>query len=157
MALQAIDVDGNLLDLGQIIDVARHGAEVRIARRATAAINRSRAHVEDLVKSEGLSRDLAESLIAAFDAHGLAIHPDKPVREKIVREHSEWLPAVLRYNAVPSKVLLEICNLSNPEDRELIQTRTFRQSVAEAIVGGLIAYYGAAQPPESLWVSTTAR
>ncbi len=52
MALQAIDVDGNLLDLGQIIDVARHGAEVRIAPRATAAINRSRAHVEDLVKSE---------------------------------------------------------------------------------------------------------
>ncbi len=112
---------------------------------------------EDLLKSEGLSRDLAESLIHAFDARGLAIHPDKPVREKIVREHSEWLPAVLRYNAVPSKVLLEICNLSNSKDLELIQTRAFRQNVAEAIVDGIIAYYGAAGGPESLWVSTSAR
>ena len=52
MARRAIDVDGNSLDLGQIIDVARHGAEVRIASHATDAINRSRAHVEDLVKRE---------------------------------------------------------------------------------------------------------
>lgn len=111
----------------------------------------------DLVRSEGLSRDLAESLIDAFGARGLAVHPDKPVREKIVRQHREWLPAVLRYNAVPSKVLLEICNLANAEDRELLQTRAFRQKVAESIVDGIIAYYGDTRAPESLWAAATAR
>ncbi len=49
---QTIDVDGNALDLDQIIEVARHGAQVRIAPHAVEAINRSRAHVEDLVKRE---------------------------------------------------------------------------------------------------------
>ena len=43
------------------------------------------------------------------------------------------MPAVLRYNAVPTAVLLEVCNLANPEDRRLIETREFRQRVAEAI------------------------
>ncbi len=112
---------------------------------------------EERIKSEGLSRDLAESLIDALDARGLAVHADKPVREKIVRKRREWLPAVLRYNAVPAKVLLEICNLANPEDRKLIQTRDFRQGVAEAIVDGIIAYYGDARESESLWAATTAR
>jgi N-acetylmuramoyl-L-alanine amidase len=49
---------------------------------------------------------------------------------------------VLRYNQVPAKALLEVCNLANDEDRRLLQTRTFRQRVAEAIVRGLLAYYG---------------
>ncbi|MFQ5524899.1 MAG: N-acetylmuramoyl-L-alanine amidase [Thermoanaerobaculia bacterium] len=109
------------------------------------------------VKSEGLSRDLAEHLIDAFDSSGLAIHPDKPVREKVVRNRREWVPAVLRYNAVPAKVLLEICNLSNPEDRALLQTRAFREHVAEAIVEGIVAYYGDDAATEAPWASTTAR
>jgi N-acetylmuramoyl-L-alanine amidase len=130
---------------------------VYASRREVREKPRVAFSAEDRVKSEGLSRDLAESLIDALDARGLAIHTDKPVREKIVRKRREWLPAVLRYNAVPSKVLLEICNLSNPEDRELLQTRAFRRRAAEAIVDGIIAYYGDARVPESLWASTTAR
>lgn len=112
---------------------------------------------KERVKSEGLSRDLAESLIGALEGRRLAVHPDKPVREKVVRQRKEWVPAVLRYNAVPAKVLLEICNLSNSEDRALIQTRVFRQTVAEAIVDGIIAYYGDDGPSRSLWAVTSAR
>lgn len=93
------------------------------------------------VKSEGLSRELAENLIDAFGDLNLAVHPFKPVREKIIREGSEWVPAVLRYNSVPSKVLLEICNLANEQDRRLLQTRTYRQKIAEAIVRGILTYY----------------
>ena len=51
------------------------------------------------------------------------------------------MPAVIRYNAIPSEVLLEVCNLNNSADRKLIQTRKFRQDVAEAIVQGVLAYY----------------
>ena len=95
------------------------------------------------VKSEGLSRQLAEQVLAEFRARGLAIHPSKPVREKIIRARSAYVPAVLRYNAVPAKALLEVCNLANAEDRRLLQTRGFRQRVAEAVVEGILAYYGA--------------
>jgi N-acetylmuramoyl-L-alanine amidase len=49
---------------------------------------------------------------------------------------------VLRYNSVPSKMLLEVCNLNNDLDRKLLQTRAYRQHVAEAVLKGLLAYYG---------------
>jgi N-acetylmuramoyl-L-alanine amidase len=97
------------------------------------------------VKSEGLSRELAERIVGEIAARGLALHPTKPIREKIIRQRRAWVPAVLRYNAVPAKVLIEIGNLANPDDRRLIQTRAFRQQAAEAIVSGILAYYDAGE------------
>jgi N-acetylmuramoyl-L-alanine amidase len=98
---------------------------------------------KQLVESEGLSRELAKQIIAAFSETGLPVHPFKPVRDKIIRDkNSTWVPAVLRYNSVPAKILLEICNLANEQDRKLVQTRAYRQKVSEAIVQGILAYYG---------------
>lgn len=97
---------------------------------------------KERVKSEGLSRQLAEEMVGALARRGVAIHPYKPVREKIVRNRSEYVPAVLRYNAVPAKILLEICNLANSRDRALLQTREFRQRIAEAVVEAILRYYG---------------
>jgi N-acetylmuramoyl-L-alanine amidase len=94
------------------------------------------------VKSEGLSRSLAKQVVTAFESRGLAVHPFQPVRDKIIRDQKEWVPAVLRYNTVPAKMLLEVCNLNNAEDRRLLQTRNYRQQVAEAIVKGILGYYG---------------
>jgi N-acetylmuramoyl-L-alanine amidase len=98
-------------------------------------------------ESEGLSREMANFTIAAFRARGLEVHPYKPVRERIIRQRRhEFVPAVLRYNSIPAKMLVEVCNLANEEDRRLIQTRAFRQQVAEAVVAGILAYYGEAEP-----------
>ena len=112
---------------------------------------------EERVKSEGLSRELAKQIIASFDALGLAVHPFKPVRDKIIRNKSTWVPAVLRYNSVPSKILLEVCNLANEQDRKLVQTRAYRQKVAEAIVRGVLAYYGQGSDAPGLPVAKTAK
>jgi N-acetylmuramoyl-L-alanine amidase len=98
------------------------------------------------VESEGLSRQLAEHTIAAFRARNLPVHPFKPVRERIIRKRAEFVPAVLRYNTIPAKLLLEVCNLANDADRKLIQTREFRQRVAEAIVAGIREYFGEEEP-----------
>jgi N-acetylmuramoyl-L-alanine amidase len=116
---------------------------VYASRREVREKPRVRYSTTERVKSEGLSRQLAEQVLAEFRARGLAIHPSKPVREKIIRARSAYVPAVLRYNAVPAKALLEVCNLANAEDRRLLQTRAFRQRVAEAVVEGILAYYGA--------------
>jgi N-acetylmuramoyl-L-alanine amidase len=94
------------------------------------------------VQSEGLSRQLAKQVIGAIEGLGLPVHPFTPVRDHIIRNRSEWVPAVLRYNSVPSKMLLEVCNLNNELDRRLLQTRAYRQHVAEAVLKGLLAYYG---------------
>ncbi len=100
----------------------------------------------DRIKSEGLSRDLASNVISAFSERGLAVHDDKPIRDRVVRSRRAWVPAILRYNEVPAQFLLEVCNLSNADDLELMKTREFRQEVAEAIVAGIIDYYGDPQP-----------
>ena len=104
----------------------------------------------ELLKAEGQSHELARELVGAFEAAGLAVHPDKPVRRQIVRRRRPWVPAVLRYNAVPTSVLLEVCNLANPEDRSLIQTREFRQRVAEAIAAGVLDHFGFDSEPGDL-------
>ena len=97
---------------------------------------------EKRVESEGLSRELAKQVVAAFQLDGLPVHPFNPVRDRIIRDNGVWVPAVLRYNSVPAKALLEICNLANDQDRALIQTHAYRQQVAQAVVQGLLAYYG---------------
>ena len=98
---------------------------------------------QERVRSEGLSRDLADEIIGSFRRQGIAIHPNKPVRDRIVRRRGNpWVPAVLRYNSVPVKVLVEVCNLVNSDDLALIKTRRFRQQVAEGLVDGLLQYYG---------------
>jgi len=94
------------------------------------------------VQSEGLSRELAQQLISAFHHQGLAVHEFKPIREKIIRNRRSFVPAVLRYNAVPAKALFEVCNLANPDDLRLIQTQRQRQRMAEALLRGILAYYG---------------
>jgi N-acetylmuramoyl-L-alanine amidase len=94
------------------------------------------------VKSQGLSRELANHVIDAFRRQQLGVHPDQPVRQKIYRGRRPWVPAVLRYNAVPAEMLLEVGNLANEKDRKLLQTRAFRQQAAEAIAEGLRTYYG---------------
>ncbi len=97
-------------------------------------------------RSEGLSRELAKQLLQSFRRQGIRIHHEKPIRDRIIRcrRCRPWVPAVVRYNAVPAKLLLEVCNLNNSEDRKLLQTRAFRQQVAVAVVDGILEYYGQA-------------
>ncbi len=100
-----------------------------------------RPSTRELLRSEGLSRELATEVLDVLREENLPVHPFKPVREKVIRNRRQWVPAVLRYNAVPAKLLLEVCNLANADDRELIQTRAYRQKVAEAVVRGILGYY----------------
>jgi len=96
---------------------------------------------KESLAAEGLSRDLAESIVDAFDENGLKVHPFNPVRDNVVRGGREWVPAVIRYNLIPTRVLLEICNLGNSKDRTLMTTAKYRQRVAETIYEGLVRFF----------------
>ncbi len=99
-------------------------------------------HTEhESLEAEGLSRGLGESMIGAFEDAQLPVHTFNPVRDNVMRDGREWVPAVIRYNLVPTRLLLEVCNLGNRRDRDLIKTKKFRQSVAEAIYRGLVDFY----------------
>ena len=100
------------------------------------------------VRSEAVSRKLASSIVESFRDHGLPIQPHQPVRNRIIRGRSRFVPAVLRGNMVPNKVLVEMVNLSNKTDAKLLGSARQRQRLADALYAGLFGYFGE-NPPDS--------
>ncbi|HEX7153298.1 MAG TPA: N-acetylmuramoyl-L-alanine amidase [Thermoanaerobaculia bacterium] len=96
---------------------------------------------KDALEAEGLSRDLAESILTSFGKNGLKVHPFNPVRDNVVRGGKEWVPAIIRHNMIPTRLLLEVGNLGNRKDRELLRTRKYRQQVAEAMYEGIVEFF----------------
>jgi N-acetylmuramoyl-L-alanine amidase len=111
---------------------------------------------DEALLAEGLSRELAESIVASFQNNALKVHPFEPVRDNIIRGSKEWVPAVIRHNQVPTRLLLEVCNLGNRKDRELIKTRKYRQELAQAIYEGLVAFYARGEATPSVLAGRSA-
>lgn len=90
---------------------------------------------------EASSRHLADSIVGSLERNEIAVHPNEPVRDRVLRGRRGWVPAVLRYTAAGNAVLLEVCNIGNTEDRELILQVEWRERFARAVVEGLAAAY----------------
>lgn len=91
---------------------------------------------------EASSRHMAGSIISSLERNEISVHPNQPVRDRVLRgRYRAWVPAVLRYTAAGNAVLLEVCNLGNPEDRELILNHEWREQFARAVVEGVAAAY----------------
>ena len=90
---------------------------------------------------EASSRHMAGSIVGSLERNEIAVHENEPVRDRVLRGRRGWVPAVLRYTAAGNAVLVEVCNLGNPEDRELIVQHEWRESFARAVVEGLAAAY----------------
>lgn len=118
----------------------KHG-EVYEARREYRVNPRVSFTRRQRLQAEGVSRDLGEKLIGAFRENSLPVHTFNPIRENVIRRGREWVPAVLRYNEIPARALLEVCNLNNEDDRALIETRLYREKVARAVVAALSRFY----------------
>ena len=115
------------------------------SRREVKADPRVSFTRSERTNSRGLSRDLAEHMLASFRNSDLAVHHNGPIRDRVVRRRRAYVPAQIRFNRVPAKILLEVGNLANEQDRRLMKTRAYRQRVAEAIVNGILSYYGVPQ------------
>lgn len=116
--------------------------EVYLSRQEVREAPRVSFSRAERLRAEGVSRDLAEKIVAAFRADDLPLHAFQPIRKNVIRAGREWVPAILRYNRIPARVLLEVCNLNNPEDRHLLVTRAYRERVARALVSALVDFYG---------------
>jgi len=96
----------------------------------------------DRLRSEAVSRKLAAAIVRALKKVDLPVQPYQPIRERVIRGHEVWLPAVLRGNVVPTKVLVEMVNLSNPDDAALLGRATDRDRLAKALAAALADQFG---------------
>ncbi len=126
---------------------ARHGVRGAAYRRYREYRARPRVTVPrtDRRRDEILSRHLARCLLAGYRAEKLPVHANRPIRDHVVRgtrrRRRSWVPAVLRGNLVPAKVLLETVNLGNPADARLLADPRGRDRIARAIARGVDAYF----------------
>ena len=107
---------------------------------------REKPHVrfskKERLRSEAVSRRLADQIVESFRDESLPVQPHEPVRDKVIRGKSRWVPAVLRGNAVPNKTLVEMLNLSNRDDARMIASARERDRLADALLRSILRYYG---------------
>ena len=97
---------------------------------------------QDRVRSEAVSRKLAVAIVKSLKRADLPTQPYQPIRERVIRGREVWLPAVLRGNVVPTKLLIEMVNLNNPDDATLLGRAADRDRLANALFGALSDYFG---------------
>lgn len=93
------------------------------------------------LRSEALSRRLASHIVDAFRDRDLPVQPYQPIRERVIRGRRTWLPAVLKGNAVPAKVLVELVNLNHEADARLLRSPAARERIAAALADSLVRFY----------------
>jgi len=93
------------------------------------------------LQSEARSRLFAEALLKALGLDDLPVHANRPIRNVIQRSGKSFVPAVIRYNAAATKVLVEVANLTNEDDVENLKDPAFRERYAEAVVNAVKAFY----------------
>ena len=98
------------------------------------------------VRSEALSNELAAAMVKAFNREKLPVQPYQPVRNRIIRGKSRFVPAVLRGNAIPTKLLIEMVNISNSKDADLLAEVSERDRLAQAVYRGLFLHFGETPP-----------
>lgn len=94
-------------------------------------------------RDEALSRAFAQTLYDEFGNHRVQRFRHGPaIRNEIRRSRtSVFVPAVLNMNVIPTKVLIEIANMTNPTDRERMADPAWRELVAEAYVSALKTHF----------------
>jgi len=94
-------------------------------------------------RDEALSRNFAQSVLDALPKHRIKRHaPGDPIRNVIWRNGGKAIiPAVLRNNEIPTKVLIETANLTNDTDCKWVSQPWWRDQFADAYVAALKDYF----------------
>jgi N-acetylmuramoyl-L-alanine amidase len=96
---------------------------------------------KERLQMEAHSRLFAEGLLKALKREEIPVHSNRPIRNIIHRAGRNYLPAVIRYSAAATKILVEVANLTNEEDAASLKDPAFRERYAEALVKGIRTYY----------------
>ncbi len=98
---------------------------------------------KSLQHAQARSTQFASHFVKANRDADVRVHDEKPIRSLIIRDpRRPFVPAILRFNRIPTRVLIEFCNISNPNDQNLLKRPDFRQKVADAFVTAVLRTYG---------------
>jgi N-acetylmuramoyl-L-alanine amidase len=96
-------------------------------------------------RDEALSRNFAATLLKTMATYNppLKVHDTGDPIRNVIRQSGgrAYVPAVLRYNLVPTKVLVEAANMTNPTDQQRLADPKWRQWFAEAMVKALETHF----------------
>jgi len=97
---------------------------------------------KERIRAEKCSRQLAEAICASLKRGGFKLGTSTPIRTRIYRgSRDPFVPAVIRWNKVPTKILLEVANLQNRNDARKISDYNYRESYSRAVVDGIYDYF----------------
>jgi N-acetylmuramoyl-L-alanine amidase len=120
---------------------AKKTAKVYTSRREIKGRNTVRQSRKQRLKAEGFARAFAQHIITACKKNSIPLHREKPIRKFIIKKKRTWVPAVLKYCEVPTRLLIELVNLQNEMDRRRIREPEFRQKLAVTYVNALRTYF----------------
>jgi N-acetylmuramoyl-L-alanine amidase len=93
-------------------------------------------------RDEALSRNFAQSVLDSLSEHRIKRHDHgDPIRNVIWRNRNAIVPAVLRNNEIPTKILIESANLTNDIDCERVSQPWWRDQFADAYVAALKKHF----------------
>jgi len=101
---------------------------------------------KERVRSEAVSSRLAGAIVRSLAHHGLPVQKHQPIRNRIIRGRKSWLPAVIRGNEIPTKVLVELVNIGNGKDARLLAEAAARDRMADALLDSLFRHFGETPP-----------
>jgi len=124
---------------GRYVAKGAYRAYREVLLRSTVSYSKS-----ERLRSQAMSEQLARSLVAALRSKRVEVGDRKPVRGYVIRGRRgrPWVPAVIRYNAAPTKLLVEVANIKNAQDARNMKDPDWRQRVAEAYVDALVDQFG---------------
>jgi len=95
------------------------------------------------LRSQAMSQRLAEHVVQELRGHDVLVHAQKPIRGYIIRRNASraWVPAVIRYNAASTKLLVEVGNIKNARDAANMRDPAWRERFAQAFVDALVAQF----------------
>ena len=101
--------------------------------------------VADRRRDEALSRNFANTVLHSLSRHDppIKVHDTGDPIRNVIRQSGgrAYVPAVLRNTLVPTKVLIECANLTNPTDQANLANPKWRQWFAEAFVDALRRHF----------------
>lgn len=106
-------------------------------------VKRYESSASERIRDEAWSRAFAQTLYEELGKKRIQRHKHGPAIRNVVRQPGgvRYVPAVIRWNKIPTKILFETANMVNATDRQRLADPQWREWVAEAYVNALRAHY----------------
>jgi len=136
------------------IPSAKHRKDVESPHRKLSTYNRYKESAKgkrnvtttasERKRDEALSRNFAATLMDTLGEHRIKRHDKSANIRSVIRRDggAVYVPAVLRMNKIPTKVLVEAANMTNATDRSRLADPWWREQFAKAYVSALKTYFG---------------